>query len=1042
MQIPCFAGPRIRWLSEPSRRLILASALGAAACIAPAAAQAQEGPRLEPRKGKLITSMGQPSPWGYFVAGDFGLQPIDERLFTGQFSLGFERALLNPLMSVLSVTGEYFMGIRGNAGGQVGFRGGFELPVLRVGGGWQYEFRGADSRFYLSLRHPLRRGGVFWPGGQARILWTPGKDQALTLGVTVPLDRPFAGRTRPREVKAAVPLPLSAEPPPVGSLSEGVQRDLSRVATHAQHLARLYVPYLGMPTESALGDEGDVAEALTALAAEAGLPRSDSSGSRQGRVLPVEVVRELHRSIEASFRDVAEETAIDEAVFGRAARDALLEELILPYNRFLGRKKASDTFDQLAARARVAFARDLVLRSGMDRYRIESAEAVFTEILEIVRKVERRQAAMWDDDRLSFLPLQLALLPEDHDSQEEINTLLGRAVEDRFTSGNQAWYVVDEQFEWELLRMIQDTRSYHVLWIHDFRGFDGRGDPDAVAYRTVLEGYLDALADRVEAYDREGALPVYLIVIDQWFYEVNKGRLWLSLLEDPLRHDLDLPAGFEDWEAEIRRAQDRLRRAVANSRLLQAEAREYGEDWLFNRIRVQINITNPADPTFWARELIPWAGFPDALIRDHRKISFFDVDPLDPTRGRALYTGMGVGEHYNGPTWDDRAILVQGPVLRSLRTAARDLLLQQGFDPDEIPYPLQDGEDPNQMPDPGTSATLRSSAGAGLMLQEHNLIGYGEKKASILKATLYCLMPPGAVVKAPDSLWNFPLWASLLTGVALRGGRVMVVAPSYDNAPAQAFGSMSLAENVLGQLIRASKELEPAIEGAGGLLKVGMYQPAAGVGDIPGKARQMASTYRGAPWLRDLHGFGPGELDALEALADSLDATGFGARYLEGEALEAPKLHMKAHFFATAEGWDPLMARPETEEFLVAYLRQRALQVAQEGEDRDLRLLQEALDPYGARLFGAWLRSTELAERERGAWFLLVGSHNQNFRSAMLDGEVVVAVAGRDAVIGLADFMVVLGLSEWIEDPEELNPHFPPQSGLMKGLGNWAHIIF
>jgi len=1029
-------------LPKPLGRLALVLALAAGASFHGTHARAQDVPEPETRKGRLITSLGQPSRWGYFVAGDVGLQPIDERLFTGQFSLGFERQLLNPLASVASLMGEYFMGIRGNAGGQVGFRAGLELPIFRVGGGWQYEFRSEDSRYYLMLRHPLRRGGVFWPGGQARILWTPGKDQSLTIGVTAPLGRPFAGRTRPREVTAFVPLPLSAEPPATGSLSDGVRRELNGAETYARQLARLVVPYLGMPTESALDTDGDVAQALQALSTDLGIPGTGASATVQSRNIPEETARRFHQSVEASFQEVAGETGIPEAVFAKSARDALLEELILPYNRFLGRKKASDTFDQLAARARVAFARDLVLARGLDRYRIESAEAVFTEILEILRKVERRQARMWKDDRLAFLPLQLALLPEDHDSQAEIDALLGRAVEDPFTSGNQAWYVVDEQFQWELLRMIQDTRSYHVLWIHDFRGLDRLGDPDAVAYRTVLEGYLDALADRVEAYDREGALPVYLIVIDQWFYEANKGSLWLNLLEDPLRYELDLPEGFEEWESEVRGAQDRLRTAVTNSRLLQAEAREYGEDWLYNRIKVQINVTDPADPTFWARELIPWVGFPDALMRDHRKISFFDVDPTDPSRGRALYTGMGVGEHYNGPTWDDRALLVQGPVLRSLRAAAKDLLLQQGFEPDQIPYPLQDQEDGAAVWEPEGPSRTSSPSEAGFMLQAHNLIGYGMKKATILKATLYCLMPPGSVAKAPDSLWNFPLWASLLTGLSLRGGRVMVVAPSFDNAPAQAFGSMALAKNVLGQLVRASNELSPALDGAGGLLKVGMYKPDVGVGDIPGKARQVAATYRSTPWLEALHGFGDADFRNLNALADSLEATGFRARYLEGEALEAPKLHMKAHFFATAEAWDPMMVSPETERFLSAYLGQRAIQVAQEGQDRNLRSLQEALDPYVEGLFRAWQRNTGAGERGRAALYLLVGSHNQNFRSALLDGEVVVAVAGEDAVIGLADFMVVLGLSDWIEDPEELNSHFPPQSGIMKGLGHWARIIF
>jgi hypothetical protein len=986
--------------------------------------------------------MGQPSPWGFFVAGAVGLQPIDERLFSGQFSVGFERALLNPLLSALSLNGEYFMGLRGNAGGQVGFRAGLEIPILRIGAGWQYEFRQADHRPYLSLRHPLRRGGVFWPGGQMRILWTLGDQRSLTLGVTVPVGRPFAGRTRPRDVRASVPLPLVAEPPSRASLSQGTLAELARAEIAAQRLARLFVPDLGFPTASALEPDGDVGRSLRTLASDLGTDPAPPLASRAVVNVPQETVRSFHSSLESAFREEAIQSGLSEAVFGDAARRALLEELILPYNRLLGRKKASDTLEQLAARARVAFARDLVLRSGMDRFRIGTAEAVFSGILEVFRGVERRQSAIWKDDRLSFLPLQLALLPEDHDSQAEIDALLGRAVQTPFTAGNQAWYVVDEQFEWELLRMIQETRSYHVLWIHDFRGFDDQGDPDAVAYRTVLEGYLGALADRVEAYDQEGALPVYMINIDQWFYEANRGRFWLSLLEDPMEYEMELPVGFEAWEEEIRQAQDRLRRAVSNSSLLQAEAREYGEDWLRNRVRVQVNVTNPADATFWTQDLIPWVGFPDALIRDHRKISFFDVDPRDPSRGRALYTGMGVGEHYNGPTWDDRAILVQGPVLTGLRDAARDLLLQQGFEPGQIPYPLQsegsflDGVDQAYAPGPV------SQPGSGLMLQAHNWVGYGEKRATILKATLYCLMPPGTVVKAPDSLWNFPLWASLLTGLSLRGGRVMIVAPSYDNAPAQAFGSLAMAHNVLGQVVRASKELSSGIERSGGLLKVGMYDPSFGVGDIPAKARQVAATFRANQWLRDLHGFQAEDLGTLELLADSLEEAGFRVRYLEGEALDAPKLHMKAHYFATAEGWDPLMVRPEAHEYLLAYLRQRAIQVAQEGQDRDLRALQEALTPFGTALNQAWLRNTQAAERERAAWFLLVGSHNQNSRSAVLDGEVIVAVAGPEAVMGLADFTLVLGLSEWMADPADLEPHFPPLGGVMKGIGHWARIIF
>ena len=50
---------------------------------------------------------------------------------------------------------------------------------------------------------------------------------------------------------------------------------------------------------------------------------------------------------------------------------------------------------------------------------------------------------------------------------------------------------------------------------------------------------------------------------------------------------------------------------------------------------------------------------------------------------------MGIGEHYTGAGWEDRAILVQGPVLLQLRNSARRLLLNQGFGEQHVPWELQ-----------------------------------------------------------------------------------------------------------------------------------------------------------------------------------------------------------------------------------------------------------------------------------------------------------------------------------------------------------------
>ena len=80
-------------------------------------------------------------------------------------------------------------------------------------------------------------------------------------------------------------------------------------------------------------------------------------------------------------------------------------------------------------------------------------------------------ARYWETSDLVWIPLHLALRPEQMATQEQLDSLLERAVErDVSAGGNEHYYVINEQFQWELLRHIREAEDYHVLWIHDFRG--------------------------------------------------------------------------------------------------------------------------------------------------------------------------------------------------------------------------------------------------------------------------------------------------------------------------------------------------------------------------------------------------------------------------------------------------------------------------------------------------------------------------------------------------------------------------------------------
>ncbi|MBW2401956.1 MAG: hypothetical protein JRG80_22335, partial [Deltaproteobacteria bacterium] len=709
------------------------------------------------------------------------------------------------------------------------------------------------------------------------------------------------------------------------------------------------------------------------------------------------------------------------------------------YNRLLGRTKINDTSRNFARVAEAVFATWLADEPLVSESRHTAVQYVFREILELADRERENTTGQWDDSRLGWIPLQLGLIPEEHDTQAELDDIVARAVDLPWSEGNRFWYVRNAQFLWELGYTVRRTRDYHVLWIHDIAAVNAAGEPDFVTHMGMVDFYLDALTRAVHAYDERGVLPLFLIFNDQLFYEDKQSRLWLDVLESPLDATFEFPEGFEDRAAALETAQHALREAVAGSARLQDEAQRHGADWLRNRIKVHVNITNPADPTFASNLLFPFFGVPDNVMRDHRKIAFYDVSEEDPYSGMGLYSGMGIGEHYAGPTWEDRSVLVQGPALLELKRAAYHLMLEQGFDSEEIPRPLRPRELAPEYRGLVQQEILENPY-RGRGMEIHNATGHGQKNINVARAVLYTLMPPGSVVILPDSLWNSSFWAALLVGNCLSGGRVFIIAPSLENAPGAGQSlAMSRTHELLARLVVVQQLLGEEIAGSGGLLKVGFYDVDVPVSDLPGSIELVIEGLAATPWLAEMVPLHPRLMALLEEADERL--ADFEVDFLFEDAEQRkPQLHLKSNFFATPEAWEPILALPSMMEVFEIYGTQQEILETNRTVYTDVRLAYEPLKAAIDAALGSWLESLTPEARARFGLYLMVGSVNQDYRSLFMDGEAVYLATGMDAFYGIFDFVYLLTTAVWMNDLEQLETYLPAQSDFKWRLARFLRI--
>jgi hypothetical protein len=725
------------------------------------------------------------------------------------------------------------------------------------------------------------------------------------------------------------------------------------------------------------------------------------------------------------------------------------------------------TIKGLGCSAFNTFAEYLDAQIGREPYNLKTKEAlkyVFKQVVEYIDQAAQNSRYRWMDNRLAefltydlkfkdsntsifnlgvlcWLPLNYGLRPHQYDSQAELNQVLGDILGRPLTSHNKIAYLINEQWHHEFLKTIKDTKYYHVFLIHDFRGVNDDRILDNITWDVSINGYGEAILRGINDYlsGKRAVIPHFSIFIDQFFYELNQSREVLTFLENlyklkPVKLKKMTPPRnlnmiehnnrIEKITHKITDFQNRLKKAILRLK----NERGWTQQDIKKQIKVHINVTNKADETYGSYFI------KDDLIRDHRKIVLRDIFEDVPCWGNkncdsgvAIFTGQGIGEHYVGPGWEDRSIKLQGTDLVYLKESIRQLFLDQcpRYKLKDVPYYLC----PRPYPADYEYILdgLRKKGFDSSVVTVMNQTGYRTKKASVLKAALYNLMPEGSIMIAPDSIWNNDFWLSMFFSAALRGVHTYLIGASAKNHPGPTTLALGSIRNTLIRGMYIAELFKEELQKSGGSLNVGLYNTSIDATNFKERMEIILKGFEEYGHINEICSFHPIVIEQLREIKKQLDESYHNqhSNLLQDENIHDPHIHLKSQFFMSKSGLKILRLK-EWKPIICKYCSERINQTCGRALDTEgitPNLLKVRTDPNSPDLFEAYKNALTPEEVNSALFFLTVGSHNQDRRSMFLDGEVLVGVAGYDSLIAIVDMIYLLHSSVWPKNFEEFNQY-------------------
>jgi hypothetical protein len=595
---------------------------------------------------KSAVSSGQPATtfWSIGALGGAG-RGSNESAFQLYLKLN-KNVALRP-MSILNWEGTAGME---KLGDRVSLSVGGFINLLWFSVGARYRPKFEERRIVpvIAIENALSRGQTFGlHRAELRVEWSPG---VFTAGLNLNLNEQ-AGQHRPRRAHVTMPK---------GRISPIPAIDTSFLDTNALSDLKHSVLWIDKFVTPAVTKES-LAEIKDNIRVYGHLLQDED------RLYHNSLEKALATALGESIPDLGKRSEEGRRIAQRVER-TIFEDIVIPLNRLLGQRKRPISIAGLGCRAYDSFVEYIEHRPGAASENPSTNQAlkeIFRQLVQFIDMALQSSRYRWKDDRLAeflvnelkmrdaetaifnwgvlcWIPLNYGLRPDQYDTQEELNQVLGEILGEPLTARNKISYLINEQWHHELLKTIHDTKFYHVLIIHDYPGVNEDRLPDEITWRITLDGYGEAILKGINDYleGRRDALPHFSVFLDQFYYELRGSRKPITFREyiyklkpvcykrpnrDGQGKNNECCRRIDELTLQIWDFQKRLNIAIARLK----DEKGWTQDDIERQVKVHINITNKADETYGGYAL------KDDLMRDHRKIVFRDVFEDAPCLGNS-----------------------------------------------------------------------------------------------------------------------------------------------------------------------------------------------------------------------------------------------------------------------------------------------------------------------------------------------------------------------------------------------------------------------